>query len=207
MSEAVAEKTDKAPAAGGGGKKLMIILIAVIVLLLGLAGGLFWKMHTAEQQAKTAAAHGGGHKKAAAEGEEEGEEAAEGHGKEEAEEEEEEEEEEEGGDEHKKKGKFGPLLELGSFIANLAGAPNTPARYAKVSLHVEALNEEAKARVEAGLVPLKSEALMVLSNAKPEELVGQEKIKALADEIMKRCNKLLGKRSIKRVYFSELVVQ
>lgn len=206
MSEAVAEKTDKAPAAGGN-KKLLIIVIAASLLIIGVLGGavfILYRNMTAAQAAGGAAAHGG-HKKAAAE---EGEEGEEGHAK--AEEEEEEEEEEGGGEGHdgkKKAGKFGPLLEVGSFIANLAGAPGAQPRYAKVTLHAEALNEDAKARLEAGLVPLKSEALLVLSNAKAEDLVGQEKITAVADEILKRGNKLLGKRSIKRVYFSELVVQ
>jgi flagellar protein FliL len=207
MSEAVAEKTDKAPAAAGGGnKKILIIVIAVNLLLVG--GGVGFVLWNNKQQAAAAAkaaAHAT-HKKAA-EGEEG--EAAEGHAKEE-EGEEEEEEESSGGGEHgkpAKKGKFGPLMDLGSFIANLSGAPNAPQRYAKVSLSVECLNEDAKARVESGLVPLKSEALLTLSNAKPEDLVGQEKITALGDEILKRCNKVLGKRSIKKVYFSELVVQ
>jgi len=80
-------------------------------------------------------------------------------------------------------------------------------RYAKVSLYAEALNEESKLRIEGGLVPLKAEALLVLSNAKAEEIVGQEKIRAMGEELLKRFNKLLGKKSIRRVYFSELVVQ
>ncbi|MET0388835.1 MAG: flagellar basal body-associated FliL family protein [Polyangiales bacterium] len=197
MSEAVAEKAEKAPAAGGGGKKLVIIMLALNVLLAGGLGFMFWKSSHAPDPAKA-----GAHKKAAAHGEE----GEEGHG-EKAEGEEEEEEEEEEGHDDKKHGKFGPLLEVGSFIANLAAAPGGTTRYAKVTLHAEALNEEAKARVEAGLVPLKSEALLVLSNAKPEDVIGPEKMQALAAELLKRGNKLLGKKSIKRMYFSELVVQ
>lgn len=191
MSDAGAEKKDeKAPAAGGGNKKVLIGVVAVNVLL---AGGLGYfvlaKKDAPAEQAK-------GHKKAA-----ESEDGEEGEGHEGGEEEAEEE-----GAGHAKN-KFGPLIEVGSFVANLQSPPGQQPRYAKVSVAVEAINEEAKTRVEGALVPIKTEALMMLSNAKVEDMVGQEKIMALSDTLAKRVNKLIGKKTIKRVYFSELVVQ
>ena len=192
MSDAGADKKDEkaAPAAGGGNKKILIGVIAVNVLL---AGGLGYfvlaKKDAPAEQAKA-------HKKAAES--EEGEEGEEGHeGGEEAPEE---------GEGHAKS-KFGPLIEVGSFVSNLQSPPGQQPRYAKVSVAVEAINEEAKARVEGALVPIKTEALMMLSNAKVEDLVGQEKIMALSETLTKRVNKLIGKKTIKRVYFSELVIQ
>ena len=203
MSEAVAEKAEKAPAAAGGGgnKKILIIVLAVNVLL---AGGLGYvlisnKSHAAEQ----AKAAGKAKAKAA------GHDAEEGEG-EEAKEEEEAEPEAEGEEEGKKDakhGKFGPLLDVGTFVANLASVPGQPPRYCKVSVYVEAKNEEAKVAVEGAVVPIKSEALMLISNAKAEDLIGQDKITALSNELLKRANKLVGKGAIKRVYFSELVIQ
>jgi|GEM_PF-4031609 len=191
MSDAAAEKKDdKAPAAGGGNKKILIIVVAVNVLLAGGLGFMF-------MGGKDKGAEGGHAKKAAGEHEE-------GHGEEG---EGEEEGEEEGGDGHGAKSKFGPLLEVGSFVANLQSLPGQPPRYIKVSVSVEALNEEAKLRVESALIPIKTEALMMLSNAKAEDVVGQEKIIALSEALTKRANKLVGKKSVKRVYFSELVVQ
>jgi flagellar basal body-associated protein FliL len=195
MSEAVAEKKEEAPAArGGGNKKLLIIVLAVNVLLAGGLGYFVISSRHAADGAAAAKPAKKGHAK-----------AAEGEGHEKGGEEEAEEEPEEGKD--AKHGRFGPLLDLGSFVANLSSVPGQPARYAKVSLSAEALNEDAKVRVEAGLVPLKSEALMLLSSLKADDLTGQEKILAVADELLKRCNKLLGEKSIKKVYFSELVVQ
>jgi flagellar protein FliL len=196
MSDAAAEKKDdKAPAAGGGNKKILIIVVAVNVLL---AGGLGFMFMSGGKDKAAEGAKGGHGKKAAGEHEE-------GHGEEE--EGEEEEAEEEGGDGHGAKSKFGPLLEVGSFIANLQSPPGQPPRYIKVAVSVEALNEEAKLRVESALIPIKTEALMMLSNAKPEDVIGQEKMMALSEALTKRANKLIGKKSIKRVYFSELVVQ
>lgn len=204
MSEAVAEKAEKAPAAAGGGgnKKLLIIVLVMNVLL---AGGLAYvvisnKSH-AEPPKAAAKAKGEGHEAAEGEAEGEGEEAkAEGAGEAEA-------EEEGKKDDKHAAAKFGPLLDIGSFVANLASVPGQPPRYCKVSLYVEAKNEEAKAAVEAAVVPIKAEALMMISNAHAEDVIGQEKIALLSAAVLKRANKLVGKNAIKRVYFSELVVQ
>jgi flagellar basal body-associated protein FliL len=189
MSEAVAEKA-AAPAAPGGNKKLVIILIAFNVLL---AGGLGYFALVGRAQPAEKSKHAA---KAAAEG---GEDAKEG-----AEPAEEEAPEAEG---KNKKAKFGPLIDVGSFVANLANAGSGPGRYAKVTVNVEAINEDAKTSVEAAQVPIRSEALLLFSNAKPEDLVGQDKVLALGDELVKRVNKLLGKKTIRHVFFSELVVQ
>jgi flagellar basal body-associated protein FliL len=192
MSEAAAEKPAAAPAPGGSKKLLLMVLIFNVMI----AGGLGYIVLSGRNQAAAPA------KKAAAHGEEEGEE---GHADKEAEE-----EEEESGDSKAHGSKFGPLLEVGAFVANLAASaqsPTAPARYAKVALFVEVRDEEAKTKVEAALVPIKAEALMFLSNAKPEDVIGQDKIKILSEELQKRITALVGKKLIKRVYFSELVVQ
>ena len=196
MSDAAAEKKDdkEAPAAGGGNKKLIIIIVAVNVLL---AGGLGYVVISGRSQSAEQAKAAGHAKKAAAEH---------GEGEEGGEEEGEDGEEAEGGEGHAKS-KFGPLLDVGSFVANLSSAPGQQPRYAKVSISVEALNEESKVRVEGALIPIKTEALMLLSSAKAEDLMGAEKIMAMSEALQKRANKLIGKKSIKRVYFSELVIQ
>jgi flagellar FliL protein len=197
MSDAAAEKTEKP--AGGGNKKLLLIVLVVNVLLAGGIGYFMLGRSHATDKSKSAS-----HKSAEHEGGEE--EAGE---KEDAKEEEADEEEEpkEKEAKHATTGKFGPLLEIPSFVANLAQVGNGPGRYAKVSIAVEALNEEAKTRVEGALIPIRAEALLMISNAKPEDVIGQDKLLALSAELLKRVNKLLGKKSIKRVYFSELVVQ
>jgi flagellar basal body-associated protein FliL len=191
MSDAGGDKKDEkdAPAAGGGNKKIIIAVVAVNVLLAGGLGYVVMNKSAPAEQAK-------GHKKAA-----DGEEAEEG-------------EDHEGGEEGAEeergghaKSKIGPLIEVGSFVSNLQTQPGQPPRYAKVSVAVEAINDEAKTRVEGALVPIKTEALMMLSNAKVDDMVGQEKIMALSEALAKRINKLIGQKTIKRVYFSELVVQ
>lgn len=192
MSDAAAEKKEEtaAPAAAGGNKKLLIIVVAANVLL---AGGLGFVVLSSKDQGAEKAK--GGHAKKGDAEHEDGEEAAEG-----------EEHEDEEGESHAKH-KFGPLLDIGSFVANLQTLPGQPPRYVKVSVSVEVLNEDAKTRVEAAAIPIKTEALLMLSNAKVDEVVGQDRIIALSEELAKRANKVIGKKSIKKVYFSELVVQ
>ena len=193
MSDAAAEKKEEtaAPAAAGGNKKLLIIVVAANVLL---AGGLGFVVLSSKDQGAEKAK--GGHAKKGDAEHEDGEEAAEG----------EEHEGDEEGESHAKH-KFGPLLDIGSFVANLQTLPGQPPRYVKVSVSVEVLNEDAKTRVEAAAIPIKTEALLMLSNAKVDEVVGQDRIIALSEELAKRANKVIGKKSIKKVYFSELVVQ
>lgn len=186
MSDAGDKKDDKP--AGGGTKKILVAVVAVNVLL---AGGLGYVVLSSKdkgaEQAKAAGKKGAEH-------DDDGEEAAGGGS-------------DDDDDIEPARTKFGPLLEIGSFVANLQSPPSQPPRYVKVNISVEAFNEESKQRIESALIPLKTEALMMLSNAKPEDVVGQEKMIALSEALAKRANKLIGKKSVKRVYFSELVVQ
>ena len=170
----------------------MLLLLVLVVNVL-IAGGLAYVVISGQQKpAAPAKAEGGEeHEAAAEEGHEGGEAAA----------------AEEEGDGHKKGGaKFGPIVEIGVFVANLTVAGGG-SRYAKVGLFVEAANEDAKARVEAAVVPIRNEALMYLSGLNADQAIGQEKIRVLQEELQKRVVALLGKGTIKRLYFSEFVVQ
>lgn len=114
----------------------------------------------------------------------------------------EEEEEEEGA---APKGAFGPLVAVGTFVVNLGDPSNKS--YLKVAVHVEAASEEAKAKVEAAIVPIRSETLQFLSSLAPEQAIGPTRIAALQTELHKQLAAKLGKKLVKRVYFAEFVVQ
>jgi flagellar FliL protein len=157
-----------------------MLLLVVLVFNVVIAGGLAYVVISGQKQAAAAA-------RPAADGEE-----GEGHASGEDE------------DGHAA-GTFGPLIEVGSFVTNL-GSPAAKS-YIKVALSVEAVNEDAKAKVESAIVPIRSEALLFLSGITPEQAVGQAQIRALQDELLKRMTALVGKKTIKRVYFSEFVVQ
>jgi flagellar FliL protein len=192
MSEAAA--AEKAPAPPGGGNKMLLLIVLVVNVLI--AGGLAYVVISNQKTAAAAAA--------ALSAKKEGGEAAEG----EAAEGEAAEAPAEEGHAAKKGagGKFGPLIEIGTFVANLTSASGQ-SRYAKVALHVEATNEDAKTKVEAAVVPIRSEALLFLSGLSAEQVIGQEKIRQLQEDLQKRLGELVGKNVVKHVYFSEFVVQ
>jgi flagellar FliL protein len=111
----------------------------------------------------------------------------------------------EGNDKEKASEKFGPLVEIGSLVANL-GAPGS-GHYIKLTLHVETTNEETKKHVESALVPMRNEALLYLSSVDPQALAGQDRLRVISEEIRKHLVELVGKENVKRVYFSEFVIQ
>jgi flagellar protein FliL len=180
MSEAAA--AEKAPARAPGGNKMLLLLVLVVNVLM--AGGLAYVVMSGQKNnaaAPAAAAHatGEGHEAAAEEGED-------GHAK--------------------KSGQFGPLVEIGTFVANLT-APNGASRYAKVTMHVEAGSEEAKTKIEAAVVPIKAESLLFLSGLQADQVIGQEKIRQIQEDLLKRLTTLVGKGTVKHIWFSEFVVQ
>lgn len=164
----------------------MLLLLVLVVNVL-IAGGLAFVVISGQKNnAAPAAKHeeGEGHE-AAAEGEAEAEggHAAKGGG-----------------------GKFGPLVEIGTFVANLT-APNGVSRYAKVTMFVEAFSEDAKTKVEAAVVPIKAESLLFLSGLQSDQVIGQEKIRGIQEDLLKKLTVLVGKNTVKHVWFSEFVVQ
>jgi flagellar FliL protein len=114
----------------------------------------------------------------------------------------------EGGDKHEPKEAaehFGPLIEVGALVANLSGALS--GHYAKVFLHVEGKDEKAKVRIEEALVPIRAEALFYLNGLEVKDVEGQVQMRTMAEALKTKLNALIGKDMIKRVYFSEFVIQ
>jgi len=111
------------------------------------------------------------------------------------------------GEEHGKAAptKFGPLIEVGSLVANLSGPLS--GHYAKVFLHLEASDDKMKTRIEEALVPIRSEALLYLNGLDIKDASGQAQIRTMSEALKTRLNALIGKNTIRRVYFSEFVVQ
>jgi flagellar protein FliL len=111
-------------------------------------------------------------------------------------------------DEHAKEPaptKFGPLIEVGALVANLGG-PIT-GHYAKVVMHLEASDDKTKARIEEALVPIRSESLLYLSGLDLKDASGQAQIRVISEALKTKLNALIGKNTIRRVYFSEFVIQ
>jgi flagellar protein FliL len=112
------------------------------------------------------------------------------------------------GDEHAKEAalpKFGPLIEVGALVANLGGPVS--GHYAKVLMHLEASDEKMKVRIEEALVPIRAESLLYLNGLDIKDASGQAQIRTMSEVLKTRLNALIGKNTIRRVYFSEFVIQ
>jgi flagellar basal body-associated protein FliL len=197
MSQAPAAVPAKADAPSGGkANKLVLGLVVFNVLAIaGIGGYLFWQSkHPPAPAPGGGAAHG-----AAPHGQEDKDEAE---GAEHAEEEGDEEEED--GEESGPRAR-GPIVSLESQIMNFVDSEET--HFLKVTVQLEAKNEAAKAKIEEAIVPIKSLVLMRLSSLTVADTVGAEKKRALLEDLRTQINRELGGRRVKRVYFTEFVVQ
>jgi flagellar FliL protein len=101
--------------------------------------------------------------------------------------------------------KLGPLIEMRPLVANL----NDPegGRYLKVAMFIEVNNEESKVAVESSIVPIRSKALVYLSNLTINDTFGAKGKTDIAENLRKLFEDIVGKKIIKQVYFGEFVVQ
>jgi flagellar FliL protein len=100
---------------------------------------------------------------------------------------------------------IGPLFPLDVFIVNLAGTAGE--RYLKVNLELELKNSSLIAELEKRKPQVKDTILLLLSSKTFEDVAtfrGKTKIRS---EITARLNGILAPGSIKKVYFTEFVVQ
>jgi len=103
-------------------------------------------------------------------------------------------------------GEFGPLVEMDPIIANL----NDPqaGRYVKVTIHLEAKDEDTMPSVQAGIVPIRNRLLIYFSNLTAADTEGAEKKEEIRGRVLELVNEVLGNdHKVRRVFYSEFVVQ
>ena len=190
--EAAAEATEKP--SGGSNKKFLIIVVAIVVMVLAAGGAALYVLMAptaAEKQAQ--AAKGGGHAKEDAGHDEEG-----GSKKRD----EEEEEEDDGGDDEKP-----PVYEkLDTFTVNLADRESL----LQVEIHLLMADAAIQGKLKERMPEVRNDILHVLSAKMPDELGTNEGKDALAKEIQKIVNELLGKKKskgVKKVLFNSFILQ
>ncbi|MCE9578505.1 MAG: flagellar basal body-associated FliL family protein [Deltaproteobacteria bacterium] len=98
----------------------------------------------------------------------------------------------------------GPVVQLDPFVVNLNEAT---ARYVKVTLQLELTGEPAVANLEKGKQLVRDQVLSYLSGLKVADTLGEAAKDHMKEELLKRIIDALGKGNVKRVFFSEFVVQ
>ena len=103
------------------------------------------------------------------------------------------------------KADVGPMVPLDTFIVNLAGAAGE--RYLKVSMEVELKDALLVEQLEHLKPQVKDTILLLLSSKTFDDVATFQGKTKLRNEITLRLNSLLPPASVKKVYFTEFVVQ
>ena len=96
---------------------------------------------------------------------------------------------------------------LQSFIVNLSDKKGMGKRYLKVKIEVEVENEKNRLKVENNTPQIRDTVLLLLSSKRINEINTMEGKLDLKQALLSRMNRITGEGIIKRIYFSEFVVQ
>jgi flagellar protein FliL len=99
----------------------------------------------------------------------------------------------------------GPIATLDPFVANL-DEPGPP-RYIKMTLELELTSEEAMKTLEDSKQPVRDQVLGYLSGLKAADTLGEANKQKIRDGLLARVTAAVGKGQVRRMFFSEFVVQ
>jgi len=99
------------------------------------------------------------------------------------------------------------LCPIESFIVNLMDKSGMGKRYLKVTMELEVGNEVSKAVIDTHKTQLKDTILLLLSGLSFEEINSIEGKLSLKQALLSRTNQVLGGNIVRRIYFTEFVVQ
>jgi flagellar FliL protein len=100
---------------------------------------------------------------------------------------------------------LGPTVPLETFIVNLSGAAGE--RYLKVAMELELKENSLVVEVEKRRPQVRDTILLLLSSKTFDDIATFRGKTKLRNEITSRLNAVLPPASIKKVYFTEFVVQ
>ncbi len=101
---------------------------------------------------------------------------------------------------------IGPQFALDPFIVNLL-EDGRGARYLKIEVKFELEAEEVRPELEGRISQIRNELVMLLSSKRMTDVESPDGKRILQDEIFTRVNKVLVTGRIKRVFFTDFVIQ
>jgi flagellar FliL protein len=99
------------------------------------------------------------------------------------------------------------IIPLKSFVVNLFDKRGMGKRYLKISMELEVGKEEDRVKVEDNIPRLRDTVLILLSSQTLKEINTIEGKLELKNAIVLRMNQVLGNKTVRRIYFTEFVVQ
>jgi flagellar FliL protein len=99
----------------------------------------------------------------------------------------------------------GPVVAMEPFVVNLNEAGSS--RFLKTSFDMEMTSSGAVGELNKAKRLVRDEVLRYLSGLNVEQTLGEESKNKIRDEVQARADKLLGGGRIRRIFFTEFVVQ
>ncbi|MEW5800592.1 MAG: flagellar basal body-associated FliL family protein [bacterium] len=99
----------------------------------------------------------------------------------------------------------GPIFDLNTFIVNLMGESGR--RYLKVTIKLELSKEPLKEEITLKMPDIQDNVLILLSSKSYEDIADVSGKMRLRAEIVNRINNILTSGEIRKVYFTEFVIQ
>ncbi len=99
----------------------------------------------------------------------------------------------------------GPMVNIDSFIVNISD--DQESRYLKATITIEVDTEEASMELNQRMPQLKDAILLLIGNKTFNELNDLQGKIQLRAELINKINSILFKGKVKRIYFTDFVVQ
>ncbi len=97
---------------------------------------------------------------------------------------------------------LGTIYPLESFVVNLEGG-----RYIRLQLQLEFAERDISKRFFIRLVPIRDAIITLLTKKTSEEILSEKGKEKLRSEVKDIVNEMLKKEEVKRIYFTNYVVQ
>ncbi len=101
----------------------------------------------------------------------------------------------------------GIICALESFIVNLMDKSASGKRYLKITIKLEVGNEERSLMIKKHEVQLRDTIILLLSGQSFKDINSMEGKLRLKQSLLTKINQILGGRIVRRLYFTEFVVQ
>jgi len=98
---------------------------------------------------------------------------------------------------------LGAIYPLETFVVNLADGDS----YLRVQVQIEFFKREVPKRFYVRIVPIRDALLGIMTAKKPEEVSGPDGKGELKSDIKEKINELMKKEEVKKVYFTQFIVQ
>ena len=99
----------------------------------------------------------------------------------------------------------GPMINIDTFIVNIID--DEESRYLKASITVEVSNSAATTEITTRMAQIKDAVLLLIGNKTYSELKDLQGKIQLRAELINKINSILVRGKVKRIYFTDFVVQ